>query len=703
MLLGVVKMSIRFIDLFAGVGGNRLAFEPFGECVFSCEWDKKAQEMYELNFGEKPHGDIRYISEKDIPDHDILIGGFPCQSFSIASNENLRFEKNETLFFNIARILEEKRPKAFLLENVKGLLTFDKGRTIKSILNVLTDLGYSVYYQVLNSKGLVPQSRERLYIVGFINDVDFGFPSIPENGQTLNTILSYDVDDKYTLSDEQWNRIQEGRKRVHSRYTLADLNSYCKTLTPDSFRVLIPQDKRNPRRLTPREYARLQGFPEDYMMSVSDNKAYSLFGVSSIVPVVKLIAEKMVQVLEPHESIYTKEKNQENVENNNMVVEKIIKTAEKFGRFYCKILSANDLGSTKISNQAGIYISKKAGPLFFEGERNEGELLSKQIKIYLPHKDTPIESRAVWYESKKEYRITRFWAQTEYNREEQYGNLLILIKCDEDTFICHILDNVDDIGVFTSFFNINPIESSEVFDIENYNLFPSGLNDTQNEILRYSNSFKEFPATLEIANKARELFFRTYKQVRNPDSALLNWIDIEFNIFKSIERHLYSDYLVRPFSDMEVLLQSANTMLNRRKSRAGKSFEHHIHYLLSYYNIPFDHPGLSEDNKKPDFLFPSNQAYADKLFPDEGLTFLGAKTTCKDRWRQILNEAERTPDKFLITLQQGISSAQLSEMKKSRVTLVVPKKYHIAYPEEFRSNLLSVNTFINYLKEKYGV
>ncbi|GLB58647.1 DNA (cytosine-5-)-methyltransferase [Cytobacillus sp. NCCP-133] len=313
-------MLYRFIDLFAGIGGIRTAFEPYGECVFSCEWDLKAQETYFANFGEKPVGDIRAVDEKEIPDHNILLAGFPCQPFSIAgvSKKNslgrehgFLDETQGTLFFDIARIIKEKQPEAFLLENVKNLKSHDKGKTFKVIKNVLEELGYTVYTEVLNAKGLVPQNRERIYIVGFKKPLKFEFPEIPKEGPPLRSILEEEVDDVFTLSDKLWQYLQDYKEK-HSKkgngfgFGLADLDSYSRTLSAryykDGSEILIPQGEgKNPRRLTPRECARLQGFPETFKIVVSRTAAWKQFGNSVAVPVVSLIAERMVQALERNE------------------------------------------------------------------------------------------------------------------------------------------------------------------------------------------------------------------------------------------------------------------------------------------------------------------------------------------------------------------------------------------------------------------
>jgi DNA (cytosine-5)-methyltransferase 1 len=307
-----------FIDLFCGIGGMRIAFERAGgKCVFSSDWDKKAQETYEANFGEKPVGDIRSVSSEEIPDHDILLAGFPCQPFSIAGVSKKKSlgrphgfsdQTQGTLFFEIARILDFKRPQAFLLENVKNLRTHDKGRTFRIIKDVLErELGYTVYDAVLDAKGLVPQHRERIFIVGFREPIKFEFPELPSEGPPIRSILEEDVDDKYTLSDKLWGYLQAYAEKHRKKgngfgYGLVNLDSYSRTLSAryykDGSEILIPQEGKNPRRLTPRECARLQGFPDTFRIVVSDTAAYKQFGNSVAVPVVEAIARQMIKALE---------------------------------------------------------------------------------------------------------------------------------------------------------------------------------------------------------------------------------------------------------------------------------------------------------------------------------------------------------------------------------------------------------------------
>lgn len=307
-----------FIDLFAGIGGMRLAFEEAGgKCVFTSEWDKHSQVTYYENFKEMPDGDITKIPEKAIPDHDILVAGFPCQPFSIAGvskknslgrSHGFLDQTQGTLFFDVARILKAKRPKAFLLENVKNLKSHDKGKTFEIICNTLDSLGYKIYPKIIDGKHYVPQHRERIFIVGmdkciFGNDDLFKFPVLPEPTFSIKDILEKNVDPKYTLSNHLWNYLQKYAEKHKAQgngfgYGLVDLNGVARPLSPryykDGSEILIPRKKGSPRRLTPRECARLQGFPDSFKIVVSDTQAYRQFGNSVVVPVVTDIAEQMV-------------------------------------------------------------------------------------------------------------------------------------------------------------------------------------------------------------------------------------------------------------------------------------------------------------------------------------------------------------------------------------------------------------------------
>lgn len=312
-----------FIDLFAGIGGMRLAYQNAGgKCVYSNEWNKYSQQTYFANFGEQPEGDITKVDARMIPDHDILVAGFPCQPFSIAGVSKKQsmgratgFEDKTqgTLFFDVCRVLKTKRPKAFMLENVKNLKSHDRGRTFQVIMESLDELNYQVFYAILDGQNFVPQHRERILIVGFDRerygeDIEFDFKIEPKDPKpVMRDILEKEVSEKYTLSDKLWTYLQNYAAKHKAAgngfgYGIADPDGVARTLSAryykDGSEILIEQKDKNPRRLTPRECARLQGFPDDFKIVVSDTQAYKQFGNSVVVPLMGAVAKDVVQKLD---------------------------------------------------------------------------------------------------------------------------------------------------------------------------------------------------------------------------------------------------------------------------------------------------------------------------------------------------------------------------------------------------------------------
>ena len=314
-----------FIDLFAGMGGFRLAMQAQGgECVFSSEWNNFSQKTYLANFGEMPFGDITKESTKSyIPvNFDVLCAGFPCQPFSIAGvskkkslgrETGFKDKTQGTLFFDVADIINRHRPKAFYLENVKNLTSHDKGKTFRVIRETLEELDYSIHYQVMDGQTYVPQHRERIMIVGFDNRVfhgeeQFAFPEQYPATRTVKEILDPNIDEKYTLSDKLWTYLQNYAEKHRAKgngfgYGLVDLNGITRTLSAryykDGSEILIPQeDGRNPRKLSPRECARLMGYPDEYILSaVSDVQAYRQCGNSVVVPLIAAVSEQIIKVV----------------------------------------------------------------------------------------------------------------------------------------------------------------------------------------------------------------------------------------------------------------------------------------------------------------------------------------------------------------------------------------------------------------------
>lgn len=300
--------KLKFIDLFAGIGGFRIAFERAGaECVFTSEWDEGCQETYEANFGVRPHGDITKIKAEDIPDHDILTGGFPCQAFSIIGERAGFADTRGTLFFDVERILAAKRPKAFFLENVKQLVSHDGGKTFKIILQSLQQLGYHVHFKVLNGLDFgVPHKRERIMIIGFLKNHPFKFP---ERGEgpflKLEDILEPDdkIDKKHFISPKIQKQLEEKGKKAAYRPSVWHQNKSgnigihpysCALRANASYNYLLVNGER---RLTPREMLRLQGFPDDFKIVVSDSEVRKQCGNSVVVPKIQAVAKAVVEAM----------------------------------------------------------------------------------------------------------------------------------------------------------------------------------------------------------------------------------------------------------------------------------------------------------------------------------------------------------------------------------------------------------------------
>ncbi len=303
----------KFIDLFAGVGGIRLgfqnAFKSDAQFVFSSEIDKYSKITYECNYREEPYGDITQIEARQIPSFDILLAGFPCQPFSNAGLKKGFDDTRGTLFFDIVRIIKYHKPSVLFLENVKGFRSHDKGNTFKVVKETLEDLGYKVFADVLNAKHFgVPQNRERIYIIAFLdNNINFEFPKPYEESVNVGNILENEVDEKYTISDKLWAGHQRRKKEHKAKgngfgYSIfTEESEYTSTISAryykDGSEILIKQQDKNPRKLSPREAGRLQGFPNSFKIPVSDTQAYRQFGNSVAVPVIEELAKNIFKLI----------------------------------------------------------------------------------------------------------------------------------------------------------------------------------------------------------------------------------------------------------------------------------------------------------------------------------------------------------------------------------------------------------------------
>ena len=370
---------------------------------------------------------------------------------------------------------------------------------------------------------------------------------------------------------------------------------------------------------------------------------------------------------------------------------------------WCRFITGNDTGTTG-SHQAGFYIPKCASALLFDEPGRKGENKEKTVQIKWQD-DFTTESCMKYYgqRTRNEYRITRFGRNFPFLQDENVGDLLIIAKFTEEDYAGYVLSSDEDIDEFFAYFNLAPDETNQLIDID-------GSVKPDEKIAQLLQSFvaqfNNFPETRQMAQGARDCYNNAYGIAENalrnkPDEVLLNWVDTEYRLFKCMEEKVYADVISKPFGSIEAFVQTANEVLNRRKSRAGKSLEHHLADIFTHNELVFEEQAITEDNKKPDFLFPNGECYHNMQFPADDLIVLGAKTTCKDRWRQVLTEADRVDVKYLFTLQQGISKNQLKEMHDSRLTLVVPHKYIASFPQEYQSEISDLKRFISLVRQKH--
>lgn len=389
------------------------------------------------------------------------------------------------------------------------------------------------------------------------------------------------------------------------------------------------------------------------------------------------------------------------------IVSKAIESVNHSRRAYCKFLSANDSGETG-GHQAGILISKKALAMLFDTGRPLEHIEKRTVSI-LWQNELDRLSTFTYYESKGELRITGFTRGFPYLNKEATGALFVLTEAEDNNF-CYeafFLYTEDEIETFLNTFGLSPTETNNLISKRPV------ISTSRQEFIaiqKFIDSITvdhkiSFPDSYTMSKTARDIENTVYNHrelIRvNPDKKIIDWTEQEYRLFREIEQFTYGSVIRNGFKDMESFVELANQVLNRRKSRAGKSLEHHISAIFDGNSIAYEEQVITEGKKKPDFIFPSGQAYHDNSFPTDKLVSLASKITCKDRWRQILNEADRLrgKNKFLLTLQQGISTAQIEEMTAEKVVLVVPKQYISSYPKEQQEKIWTVKKFIGYLQE----
>ena len=369
---------------------------------------------------------------------------------------------------------------------------------------------------------------------------------------------------------------------------------------------------------------------------------------------------------------------------------------------FCKFLSANDTGLTG-GHQAGIYISKPAIPIIFDEPGIKGANKEKWADISW-FDGTKTSSRFIYYGqgTRNEYRITNFGRGFPYLRPEYTGALFVFTQQDDESYSGFILNSEDEINQFLDAFGLSPADTNKMINTT----FVAPEKREEVEMDKFINGLTvDFPTSEEMSSAARNIQNIVYDHkeliISNPDKKLIDWTETEYRLFRALEYARYGEMITHGFSSVDEFISTANAVLNRRKSRAGKSLEHHLAALFEGNDIKFTAQAVTEGNKKLDFIFPSQADYHNKDFPTDKIISLAAKTTCKDRWRQVINEADRLrgKNKYLCTLQQGISSAQMDEMAAEKVILVVPQPYIASFPREKRNNIWSIGKFISFVRE----
>lgn len=383
------------------------------------------------------------------------------------------------------------------------------------------------------------------------------------------------------------------------------------------------------------------------------------------------------------------------------ILNSAIKSVTNSQGAFCRFITANDTHASG-SHQAGFLIPIAAYSLIFNKQKERGINEEKWVKVRWQD-DIELENRLIYYgKAKNELRITRFGNDFYFFEEKYVGDLLIMAKQSDDDYEGFVLSTEDEIESFITYFNLSMEQRNQMIEIYLHLSEDERLQASINDAIINLN---DFPQTIEMGKMAQSIYNRLHnvseKDVcKTPDKILLKWYDTELSLFRSLEEKIYHPIYTMPFTDCQSLIDFSNRILNRRKSRAGKSLEHHLSAIFTAEKLIFEEQAVTENNKKPDFLFPNSICYHNFEFPTEYLTILGAKTTCKDRWRQVINEADKVEEKYLFTLQQGISKNQLKEMADERVKLVVPKSHVDSYPEEYRNSLNTLSGFISIVKAK---
>lgn len=381
-----------------------------------------------------------------------------------------------------------------------------------------------------------------------------------------------------------------------------------------------------------------------------------------------------------------------------------VETVQTSQSSFFKFVTANDSGETG-GHQSGFHIPKSAAPVLFRREFHKGEFYEEDINI--TWQDGLVTCSSIKYYGQKtrdEYRLTRFGRDFDFKERIEAGDVLVISRVEYGEFRAVVLKTDEEIDNFLNAFGLSPIDSGSIIAFSENYIKPN----EEDEFLDFFKTLDGvFPTTEVMSATSREIELKINDQAieifTNPDKKILDWTASEYRLFRFIERGFHLDQVTYGFTDIEQFITLANTILNRRKSRAGKSLEHHLSFIFKENKLPFSEQMVTEGNNRPDFIFPSISDYHNDPYHREGIMVLAAKTTCKDRWRQILNETENLDQHYLFTLQQGITSNQLDQMISAKVQLVVPKQHLNTFPEIYRDSILSLKDFIGLVENAYPV
>lgn len=382
------------------------------------------------------------------------------------------------------------------------------------------------------------------------------------------------------------------------------------------------------------------------------------------------------------------------------ILQTAISSVRKSQAAFCHFITPNDVGATG-AHQSGFTIPTATASIFFDSPGQKGEIKDHFVKVRWQG-DFTTDSRAVYYgqKSRNEYRLTRFGKGFPFLKEDKVGSLLVVAQHSKDDYDAFVFETEDDIDSFMSVFNLSFEQNNKFIDMTGNHAADKSFEQAIAKFVQGCLSFPDTKAMSAFARKAYAVAFGPVDAVNAPDDLLPKWLTAEYHLFRSIEQKLNADILARPFASMADFVARANSVLNARKARAGKSLEHHLAAIFTANGLAFEEQVVTEKKKRPDFVFPNGRCYHHFEFPSDKLTILGAKTTCRDRWSQVAYEAARADFKYLFTTQPGISADNLKELGMLKVGVVTPRQNIESFPKPFQDKIWTLAKFVAMVREQ---